>query len=162
MQKFKNLVAALLPLATLFTGCGGMETKMGRGITNMTEIGRLGEFRRSIEQTSIWEGPEAGMTTGVIRGVNRTLARTLIGVGEVLTSPIPTVVYENYQWPEKLFWDPSTRVKAEPFSVKPAYPDNYRPGLMADSMLHSDTNIGFSGGDVAPFIPGSRFRVFDH
>jgi hypothetical protein len=28
-------------------------------------------------------------------------------------------------------------------------------------MFATDTNLGFSGGDVAPFIPGSRFRIFD-
>lgn len=162
MQKQLIFLCSLLPLATLFTGCGGMETKMGRGITNVMEIGRLGELRRSIEQTSVWEGPEAGMTTGLIRGVNRTFARTFIGIGEIVTAPIPTAVYENYKWPDKVFWDPSTRVKADPFTVQVPYPDNYRPGLFADSMLSTDTNIGFSGGDVMPLIPGSRFRVFDH
>ena len=29
-------------------------------------------------------------------------------------------------------------------------------------MFDTDTYTGFSGGDVAPFIPGSRFRVFDN
>ncbi|GDY18858.1 hypothetical protein LBMAG56_02030 [Verrucomicrobiota bacterium] len=162
MQKQLILLLSLVPFAALFTGCGGMEAKLGRGINNVMEIGRLGEFRRSVEQTSVWEGSETGMTVGTIRGVHRTLARTLIGVGEIVSSPFPTVVYENYEWPNKFFMDPSTRVKAEPFSVRPPYPDNYRPGLFADSMLSTDTNIGFSGGDVMPLIPGSRFRVFDH
>ncbi len=162
MQKQLILLFSLVPFAALFTGCGGMEAKLGRGMNNVMEIGRLGEFRRSIEQTSVWEGSETGITVGTLRGIHRTLARTLIGVGEIVSSPFPTVVYENYEWPDKFFMDPSTRVKAEPFSVRPPYPDNYRPGLFADSMLSTDTNIGFSGGDVMPLIPGSRFRVFDH
>jgi hypothetical protein len=29
-------------------------------------------------------------------------------------------------------------------------------------VFDTDTYMGFSGGDVAPFIPGSRFRVFDN
>ena len=162
MNKLKILLGLLVPFATLFTGCGGMEAKMGRGMNNMMEITRMGELRRSIEQASVWDGPEVGMTGGVVRGIGRTLTRTAIGFGEVITSPIPTVVYENYEWPQKLFWDPSTRVKAEPFSVRAPYPDNYRPGLFADTILATDTNIGFTGGDSMPLIPGSRFKVFDH
>jgi hypothetical protein len=33
---------------------------------------------------------------------------------------------------------------------------------MADSLFATDTAIGYSGGDVAPFIPGSRFRIFEN
>ena len=162
MNKLKILLGLLAPLAALCTGCGGMEAKMGRGVHNMMEITRLGEFRRSVEQTSVWDGPEAGMTAGVVRGVARTFTRTVMGFGEIVTSPIPTVVGENYEWPGKLFDNRSTRVKAEPFSTRAPYPDNYRPGLFADSMLATDTNLGFTGGDSMPFIPGSRFKVFDH
>jgi len=28
--------------------------------------------------------------------------------------------------------------------------------------LQPDTALGFSGGDLAPMIPGSRFRIFDN
>ena len=152
----------MVPRTTLFTGCGAMEVKMGRGMNNTMEITRLGELRRSIEQTSVWDGPEAGMTAGVVRGVARTFTRTLMGVGEIVTAPIPTVVGETYEWPSKLFDDRSTRVKAEPFSTRAAFPDNYRPGLFADSILATDTNLGFTGGDSMPLLPGSRFKVFDH
>ena len=41
------------------------------------------------------------------------------------------------------------------------YPDRYKPGLIADSMFSTDSNLGFSGGDVAPWSPGSSFKVFD-
>ena len=29
-------------------------------------------------------------------------------------------------------------------------------------MFDTDTYTGFSGGDIAPFLPGSRFKVFDN
>ena len=44
---------------------------------------------------------------------------------------------------------------------EPVYPDSYRPGLIEDSTFATDTMLGFSGGDIAPFVPGSRFKVFD-
>jgi hypothetical protein len=47
------------------------------------------------------------------------------------------------------------------FAPGPVYPDNYKPSVMSDSMFATDTYLGFSGGDVAPLIPGSRFKIFD-
>jgi hypothetical protein len=41
-------------------------------------------------------------------------------------------------------------------------PDSYRPGLISDSLFDTDAYTGFGGGEVAPGIPGSRFRVFDN
>jgi hypothetical protein len=29
-------------------------------------------------------------------------------------------------------------------------------------VLDTDHSMGFSGGEVAPWFPGSRFRVFDN
>ena len=42
------------------------------------------------------------------------------------------------------------------------FPASYTPGLWDDGIFHPNSAIGFGGGDVAPFLPGSRFRVFDH
>ena len=33
---------------------------------------------------------------------------------------------------------------------------------MSDALFDTDTYTGFSGGDVAPLFPGSRFSVFDN
>jgi len=33
--------------------------------------------------------------------------------------------------------------------------------LVSDPMFDTDTYVGFSGGDVMPLVPNSRFRVFD-
>jgi putative exosortase-associated protein (TIGR04073 family) len=103
-------------------------------------------MRRSMEQSALFESPDVGYTTGFVRGLDRTLARTGIGLYEIITAPIPPYgpVCVNYLAPD------------------PVYPDNYTPGLMADSMFSTDTYVGYSGGDVAPMIPGSRFKIFDN
>jgi len=138
-------LASVLVLCALASGCANAERKFGRGITNMYEIVRLGEARRTIEQSALFGGPEAGYFTGLVRGMNRSLARTGVGIYEIVTAPFPP-------------YDPCFTYYLTP---KPAYPDNYSPDVMSDSLFATDTNLGFSGGDVAPLIPGSRFRVFD-
>jgi putative exosortase-associated protein (TIGR04073 family) len=138
---------ALAGLAALFTsGCAGPEQKLGRGVSNTLEITRLGEMRRSIEQTAVFESPSAGYTAGAVSGLNRTLARTGLGLYEIVTAPIPPYhpIWTSY------------------LSPGPVYPESYKPGLISDSTFDTDTYTGFSGGDVAPFIPGSRFRMFDN
>ena len=136
-------MASITALVLLATGCAGPERKLGRGMLNATEFVRLGEIRRSMEQTAIWEGTDKTYTTGFIRGFNRSLARTAVGFYEIVTFPIPK--YDPHFLPEY-----------------PVYPDSYKPNLIADPMFGTDSALGFSGGDVAPMIPGSRFRVFDY
>ena len=140
-------VISLLALAALFTsGCAGPEQKFGRGMSNTFEIVRAGEMRRSIEQTAVFESPSAGYTAGAVSGLNRTLARTGLGIYEIVTAPFPPYhpIWTSY------------------LSPGPVYPESYKPGLISDSMFDTDTYTGFSGGEVAPFVPGSRFRVFDN
>ena len=134
-------------LAAVFTsGCAGPEAKLGRGISNTFEPTRLGEVRRSVEQTAIFDSPSAGYTTGLIRGINHTVARTAVGAFEVFTFPLPP-----YQPQFTSYIKPG-----------PIYPESYKPGRISESTFDTDTFMGFSGGDVAPFIPGSRFKVFDN
>lgn len=125
------------------SGCAGPERKLGRGINNVTEFARFGEIRRSMEQTALWDNTEMAYTTGVFRGFNRSVARTAVGAYEILTFPIPG--YDPVFLPEN-----------------PVYPDSYRPNLIADPTFGPDAALGFSGGDVAPMIMGSRFRIFDY
>jgi putative exosortase-associated protein (TIGR04073 family) len=146
MRKTLSLLASLSLVAVWGAGCAGPEQKMGRGFSNMYEIVRGGEMERSIEQTTLFDGPDAGMTLGVVRGFNRTMARTGIGLYEVFTAPIPP-------------YDP---IHTRYLTPSPVYPDSYHPGHVADSIFATDRSDGFSGGDVAPFIPGSRFRIFDN
>jgi len=138
---------AAAALAVTFTsGCAGPEAKLGRGTSNMFEAVRMGEMRRTIEQTAVLDSPGEGYTTGVVRGFDRSLARTGLGIYEVVTFPIPPYhpLFTSYLKPQ------------------PVFPESYKPGLSADPLFETDTYTGFSGGDVAPFIPGSRFSVFDN
>lgn len=145
MRKTIPLLATLVLGASFLTGCASAERKLGRGMANTFEVVRGGEFRRTVEQTTLWDGPDTGATMGFVRGFNRTMARTGIGIYEVVTAPFPP-------------YDP---VFTDFLAPGPVYPDNYTPRALEDSMFATDTNLGFSGGDVAPFIPGSRFRIFD-
>jgi putative exosortase-associated protein (TIGR04073 family) len=138
---------AVAALAALFTsGCAGPEQKLGRGFSNTYEIVRMGEMRRSIEQTAIFDSPGEGYTAGVIHGFDRSLARTGLGLYEIATAPLP----------------PYHPVFTKYFSSNPAFPASYKPALYSDALFDTDTRVGFSGGDIAPFIPGSRFSVFDN
>ncbi|MDB6068295.1 MAG: hypothetical protein JWR26_4503 [Pedosphaera sp.] len=141
-----SLLGSLALTAMLGVGCAGPESKMGRGINNMTEIVRASEFQRSVEQAGLFQGPDAGITSGVVRGVDRTLARTGVGIYEVITFPFP----------------PYHPVCTGYLSPRPLYPDSYRPRKWADSIFDTDAATGFSGGDVAPWFPGSHFRIFDN
>lgn len=151
---------ALTLVAAVLTGCGGVERKLGRGMNNSMELFRGGEMRRSIEQAGLWDGADAAFSTGLVQGIGRTMARTAIGFSEVITAPFPP--YTPYSFPEKWFRDPSNKLRSEPFSVNPVYPDTYQPRLFSDTIFHTDSRIGFAGGEIAPFIPGSRFRVFEY
>ena len=99
-----------------------------------------------MEQTALLDGPDVAYTTGFIRGFNRSLVRTGVGVYEMITAPFPP-------------YDP---VFTDYMTVNPVYPDSYTPHLMADPTFGPDTSLGFAGGDVAPLFPGSRFRIFDN
>jgi putative exosortase-associated protein (TIGR04073 family) len=149
MRKIFPLFAVLVIVSSLATGCANTERKLGRGLSNTFEIVRLGEFRRTMEQSAFSDGPDYCYTTGAIHGFDRTMARTGLGLYEVVTCPFPTPGHG---------YDP---ICTDTFAPGPVYPDNYTPGLVEDAMFATDTNLGFSGGDVAPFLPGSRFRVFD-
>ena len=152
MRNAYPFLACLSLTAALFSGCSSTEPflanpepKFGRGMANIFEPIRGGEFRRTMEQTALFDGPDAAYSTGFIRGINRTLARTGVGIFEIVTAPFP----------------PHHPVLTDYLAPGPVYPDSYMPNLLEDSMFATDTSVGFSGGDVAPMIPGSRFHVFD-
>jgi len=146
MRNPASLLGAVLLVGVLASGCVGPEKKVGRGVSNLFEIVRMGEMRRSVEQTALFESPDIAYTTGFFRGLNRSLARTGVGVFQVVTFPIPPYdpIWTSYLTPN------------------PVYPDSYKPRLMEDSTFSTDTSIGFSGGDIAPFVPGSRFTIFSN
>lgn len=149
MRRFSSLlsIAAVAALAALAAGCAGPEQKFGRGLANVTEPIRLGELRRTMEQTAVSEGGDVAYTKGFIKGLNRTIGRTLVGAYEVVTFPIPDHGLGNY--------DPLIYPK------NPVYPDSYTPRLLADPMFQPDSDVGFGTGDIVPWVAGSRFRIFD-
>jgi putative exosortase-associated protein (TIGR04073 family) len=136
-------IGAIAAAALVLTGCAGPERKFSRGLNNVTEFTRMGEIRRSMEQTALWDGNDQAYTLGFLRGFNRSLVRTGVGVYEIVTFPIPD--YDPIFLPEH-----------------PVYPDANRPNFIADPSWSPDTNLGFSGGDIAPHVMGSKFRVFDY
>jgi len=152
MRRILLLSGFAAVLLLLGTGCAGPEQKLGRGVSNVTEFVRMGEIRRTVEQTMLEEGPNTAYTRGVIKGFNRSVARTLVGAYEIVTFPIPS--YEPWLKPGNRYIPDA--------SVKPVYPDSYKPSRISTGTFDTDVYLGFSGGDIAPFVPGSRFRVFDN
>lgn len=146
MRNTLSLLSLLAVVAAFTSGCAGTEDKMGRGIRNATEIVRLGDMQSTVEQTSVWDGPAYGSTMGVVRGFDHSLERTGLGVVEIITAPFP----------------PYHPIFTKYVPVNPNYPDSYVPGLPDDPLFHTDTYIGFSSGEEADFIPGSRFNVLGH
>ena len=148
MRKILTFLTVVAIAGVAGSGCSSAEKKFGRGMSNMAEFARLGEMRRSMEQTTLFEQPGGHYMTGFMQGLNRSLVRTGVGVFEVVTFPIK--------------YDP---VYDDRFSryvpPNPRYPDNYRPDILDDSLFATDTDMGFSGIDIAPYIPGSRFKIFN-
>lgn len=167
-----RVVVHLLTAGLVLTlaGCAGPEKKLGRGLGNTFEPIRMGEMRRSIEQTALWDGHRSAFTTGLVRGLNRTVARTALGVYEVFTFPIPPYgpLFTPKGWPDyNLYPDPSVKTTTYPWggltlAEHPVFPDSYTPNIVSDTLFYTDTSLGYSGGDIFPMIPGCRFRVFDN
>lgn len=149
MRRISSLlsIASVVALTVLATGCAGPEKKFGRGLANITEPIRLGELSRTMEQTAISEGPDVAYTKGFIKGLNKTIVRTVVGAYEIVTFPIPDHGLGDYE--------PLMR------QTNPVYPDSYKPRILATPKYQPDTSLGFGAGDVAPWIAGSRFRIFD-
>lgn len=145
MRKTTFLLSAAV-LGLLASGCANTEAKFSRGVQNATEFARLGEIRRSMEQTYLTDGPSASYTTGFVKGFTKSLASTGVGVYEMVTAPFPPY---DPPFPDYL-------------SATPVYPASYSPGIFAGSTFQTGTSLGFSGGDIAPFVPGSRFFIFDN
>src|SRR5580704_1376849 len=109
MRNALALLALLAAAATFTSGCAGPEEKMGRGLRDTGEIARLGDMRSTVEQTSVWYGPDVGVTAGVIQGADRSLARTGVGLIEIITAPFP----------------PYHPILTKYVPAEPGYPDSY-------------------------------------
>lgn len=162
-----RIAVSLLAVAAVaaLTGCAGPEQKFGRGVNNLTEIVRGGEMQRSIEQSTLWDGPMQGATVGWARGFTRTMTRTGIGLYEVVTFPIPPyrplMVQKAPMYPDASVMTRKPTWGGLELSEKPVFPSSYTPGIPASGKFATDNRLGFSGGDVAPGFPGSRFSVLE-
>lgn len=145
---------AAIAVALIAVGCEGPEQKLGRGLSNTFEIVRWGELRRSVELNGVEPIPSFGYY-GFVHGFDRSIERTGLGIAEVVTFPIPTPTYAPMA---PKFYDHAPgddRVDADPVQ-----PSSYTPGHISDAIFDTDTFTGFSGGDVAPWAPGSRFSIW--
>jgi len=81
------------------SGCGSCDTakadvcndgawkKLGRGMCNMITFPF--ELPNQISRTNITDGPMAGWTYGLVKGIGMTVFRAGVGVYEVLSFPVP-------------------------------------------------------------------------
>lgn len=149
MRRFSTLLSLTIvsAAALLAVGCAGPSQKLGRGIANVTEPIRWGEITRSMEQSYLTSGADVSYTAGFVNGLGKTIGRTVVGAYEIVTFPIPDHGSEGY--------GPIL------FPANPVYPDSYKPNILSDGIYQADSNLGFGGGDIAPWFPGSRFHIFD-
>ena len=139
------LLAAAFVAAGL-SGCSGPEHKLARGLDNTFELVRWGDMRRSVEQSAVFSAPNVSYSYGIVHGFDQSICRAGLGIFEIATFPIPS-------------YKP---ICTNTVSASPQYPDSYRPGLISGSTFNTDTYTGYSGGDIAPFVPGSRFNIYDN
>jgi hypothetical protein len=146
MAKSFSILGAVVLLAVLAAGCAGPEKKFGRGINNVYEPIRLAEMRRSIEQGALAKPNDINYHTGVIRGFNKHSP----GRASASTRSSPR------RSRPMIRFSPITCAESQ-------YPDSLQARLFEDSTFrHGYFHRVQRRRSVAPFIPGSRFRVFDN
>ncbi|MBI3002244.1 MAG: exosortase system-associated protein, TIGR04073 family [candidate division NC10 bacterium] len=69
-------------------GVSGPWEKAGRGLSNVT-LGFLVEWPKTVVMETEAHGPAFGMTVGLIKGMGLGVGRTLLGVYELVTFPLP-------------------------------------------------------------------------
>ncbi len=146
MRNTVFFLGAFALVVLLGAGCAGPEQKLGRGFSNITEPTRMAELSRSEEQGALFSGTDTGFSTGFVQGMNKTVSRTALGAFEIVTFPLP----------------PYRPLCTDYLNPSPQYPDAFHPRKWADPMFDNDKYLGFSGGEVMPWFPGSKFRIFDN
>ncbi|HAM73235.1 MAG TPA: hypothetical protein DCM86_16490 [Verrucomicrobiales bacterium] len=165
INKLLTSSVALASASLFVAGCAGPEQKLGRGIRNATEFAHLGEMQRSIEQTALWDGPQTAYSTGVVRGFNRSVARTAYGVWDIVTFPFPS--YEpkftpkGYIAPDYSIANTQYPYGGMKLPETPAFPSSNKARLPSDPIFESDNDLGISGSVIGSGFPGNRFHVFD-
>ena len=109
MNKKNLYIACVLSSALLSAGSvyadeheqsylSGLSCKLTQGLFN-TATGFI-EIPKNVVNISHDENIFVGLTWGVLRGVAHTVGRTVVGVAELITAPIPTDPYITppYVW----------------------------------------------------------------
>ena len=129
------LPLAAVAVAFFVAGCQGPEEKLGRGLSNTAEVLRWGEMQKSVQESVVEPWPGTGYY-GWINGFNKSIARTGVGIFEVVTFPIPTPDYK-------------------PMFTKYLTPDPAMPNIATDYYT------GFSDGTtIGHYFPLLYFPVF--
>lgn len=122
--------------------------KFGRGLAGLT----LGILELPGNMTQEWrtEGPLTGLTVGLVMGLAKVPARTLVGAYEMVSAPFPLPAgYEPLMAPE-FSWQ---YFEAEPGEVYGAA-DRYLTAEMAELRRIPGAEVQRSGGALVVRFPG--------
>ena len=86
------LLGVILPATVAAQEAGDTASKIGlkafRGVSN-TVLGLVTEIPRTMYYDSVEDGPAYGLTVGFLEGIALGLGRTVVGVYELVSFPIP-------------------------------------------------------------------------
>ena len=81
------IVALFIVVSATPAFCGDPLTKLGRGLCNMVTFPlEMAEQPSRVKES---DGPFAGATVGVLKGLQMTIERAVVGVYEVVTFMVP-------------------------------------------------------------------------
>ncbi len=148
----RGLVLGVVLLLGLATAAPAQEMtatrKLGRGLAGLT-LGIL-ELPGNVTQDWRNDGPLSGLTVGLIMGIVKVPARTLVGTYEVLTSPFPLPAgYEPLLTPEF----PWEYFEAEPGEMY-GFSDRYLAAELAELRQIPGAEVERTGGAVIVRFPG--------
>jgi len=142
-------VVLLLGLATAAPAQEMTATrKFGRGLAGLT----MGILELPGNMTQEWrnDGPLSGLTVGLVMGIVKVPARTLVGAYEVLTGPFPLPAgYESLLTPEH----PWEYFEAEPGEVY-GFSDRYLTAELGELRQIPGAEVERTGGAVIVRFPG--------
>ena len=102
--KFIVILAIIVSLISMQSPCfaENMLRKLGRGTCNI--LTSFIELPKAIQESFYADGPLAAVTHGILDGLYKFTARTVVGVYEVVTFPVPIPAhYAPIIEPEFLF-----------------------------------------------------------
>ena len=121
MKKVIGILVVIMVLAVASSAFAqDPGSKLFRGLIN-TATGFL-EFPITVYKTSVNDGYPKGLTYGLARGLVNGVYRTLVGLYEIVTFPIPAPAgYESIMDPETIFSGETLE------SANPSMRSDFRP-----------------------------------